>query len=125
MDSGSGSLSGSLWAHGWSNPWDMPGTTVPGRPGSATPDSFRHCDIYCEVKPEVLLFLRTSRDITTGQTLTPPEITLRTFHLCGIIIIVCLRMVKVSFNSALGRKDVKKDAEILLPEDEVSRKWLS
>lgn len=34
-------------------------------------------------------------------------------------------MVKLSFNSALGRKDLKKDAEILLPEDEVSRKWLS
>lgn len=35
-------------------------------------------------------------------------------------------MVKVSFNSALGQKDVKKDAETLLTEeDKVSRKWLT
>lgn len=36
-------------------------------------------------------------------------------------------MVKVSFNAALAQKDVKKDAETLIPEEEdkVSRKWLS
>uniref|UniRef100_A0A8C3ARN4 Integral membrane protein 2 n=1 Tax=Cyclopterus lumpus TaxID=8103 RepID=A0A8C3ARN4_CYCLU len=34
-------------------------------------------------------------------------------------------MVKVSFSSALAQKDVKKDAETLIPEeDKVSRKWL-
>ena len=27
-------------------------------------------------------------------------------------------MVKVSFNSALGQKDVKKDVESLIPEDD-------
>lgn len=32
----------------------------------------------------------------------------------------------MSFNSALGLKEVKKDAEILLPEEQnVSRKWPS
>uniref|UniRef100_A0A3Q0R032 Integral membrane protein 2 n=1 Tax=Amphilophus citrinellus TaxID=61819 RepID=A0A3Q0R032_AMPCI len=35
-------------------------------------------------------------------------------------------MVKVSFNAALAQKDVKKDAETLIPEeDKVSRKWLT
>lgn len=35
-------------------------------------------------------------------------------------------MVKVSFNTALAQKDVKKDAETLIPEeDKVSRKWLT
>lgn len=35
-------------------------------------------------------------------------------------------MVKVSFNAALAQKDVKKDAESLIPEeDKVSRKWLT
>lgn len=36
-------------------------------------------------------------------------------------------MVKVSFNAALAQKDVKKDAESLIPEEEdkVSRKWPS
>uniref|UniRef100_A0A8C9ZWE9 Integral membrane protein 2 n=1 Tax=Sander lucioperca TaxID=283035 RepID=A0A8C9ZWE9_SANLU len=35
-------------------------------------------------------------------------------------------MVKVSFSSALAQKDVKKDAETLIPEeDKVSRKWLT
>lgn len=29
-------------------------------------------------------------------------------------------MVKVSFNSALGQKDMKKDSETLIPEDKVS-----
>lgn len=39
---------------------------------------------------------------------------------------VSSRMVKVSFNTALAQKDVKKDAETLIPEeDKVSRKWLS
>lgn len=39
---------------------------------------------------------------------------------------VCFKMVKVSFNSALSQKDVKKDAETLIPEeDKVSRKWLT
>lgn len=41
-------------------------------------------------------------------------------------VVVASRMVKVSFNSALGQKDVKKDAETLIPdEDKVSRKWLT
>lgn len=32
----------------------------------------------------------------------------------------------MSFNSALSQKDVKKDAETLIPEeDKVSRKWLT
>lgn len=35
-------------------------------------------------------------------------------------------MVKVSFNAALAQKEVKKDAETLLAdEDQVSRKWLT
>lgn len=35
-------------------------------------------------------------------------------------------MVKVSFSSALAHKDVKKDAQTLLPEEQkVSRKWLT
>lgn len=33
-----------------------------------------------------------------------------------------LRMVRVSFNSALGRKEEKKDAEILLPEEQIVSK---
>lgn len=39
-----------------------------------------------------------------------------------------LKMVKVSFNSALAQKEVKKDDESLIPEEEVevvSRKWLN
>lgn len=50
----------------------------------------------------------------------------RRFVSCSKFVGVSIRMVKVSFNSALGQKDVKKDAETLLPEeDKVSRKWLT
>lgn len=68
---------------------------------------------------------------TAGQTLTHPDrknnFSLRgesfVFLFLSLLFVVCFRMVKVSFNSALGRKDVKNDAEILLPEDnKVSKK---
>lgn len=89
------------------------------------------------MKPEVVFFsLGVARlyVITTAQTLTHPDRERRTFHfgansfLClflSLLFIVCFRMVKVSFNSALGRKDVK-NAEFLLPQDDkVSKNMLS
>lgn len=47
-------------------------------------------------------------------------------HFLSEIVTTCFKMVKVSFNTALAQKDVKKDAETLIPEeDKVSRKWLT
>lgn len=48
------------------------------------------------------------------------------FPFLSEIVATCSKMVKVSFNTALAQKDVKKDAETLIPEeDKVSRKWLT
>lgn len=75
--------------------------------------------------------VRPRLSVITDQTLTHPEGETQSFasqriictFLFSLPFIVCFRMVKVSFNSPLGRKDVLKDGEILLPEDEkVSKK---
>lgn len=95
---------------------------------------FRQPCLYCEVKPEVVSVFRCRATFchnnrsdfdATRQNFTSFS---RWSELCLFLwlgLIDGLRMVKVSFNSALGRKEIK-DAEILLPEEQnVSRKWPS
>lgn len=91
--------------------------------------------LYYEVTPEVLSVLGC-RATFSHNNRSDFEATRQNFtnfsrwsELCLFLwlgSIDGLGMVKVSFNSALGRNEVRKDAEILLPEEpNVSRKWPS